>query len=243
MSATVFAANPTVQFAKTKATTAFDQDNRQHDVDPFYSLIAVTPRIIGNPRLWDISTQLQISYMFLFRDRYSQHFLSQERLIAIKWGMDIGDSDQDAETTLSVENAIRRDPRTDFAVEWEQRSNRLRNNFNAYRVRIEMLKGAAEDERIVFNDTSEQDFWEFMRSIPYTLKADIIVTDSGNLRAVWRGDGVKHVGLQFLGGRWIEYVMWTRRTGSMNTSTKAGRDTFEGVKEQIRASSLASFLQ
>lgn len=124
------------------------------------------------------------------------------------------------------------------------RSDRLRNDtFNAYRARIEMLKGDAEDEGIDFNDTSEQDFWEFMRSVPYTLKADIVVTDSGNLRAVWRGDGVKHVGLQFLGGRWIEYVMWTRRTGSMNTSTKAGRDTFEGVKEQIRASSLASFLQ
>lgn len=97
-----------------------------------------------------------------------------------------------------------------------------------------MLKGDAEDEGIVFNDTSEQDFWEFMRSIPYTLKADIVVTDSGNLRAVWRGDGVKHVGLQFLGGRWIEYVMWKRLTGSMNIWTKAGRDTFEGVKELIR---------
>lgn len=97
-----------------------------------------------------------------------------------------------------------------------------------------MLKGDAEDEGIVFNDTSEQDFWEFMRSNPYTLKADIVVTDSGNLRAVWRGDGVKHMGLQFLGGRWIEYVMWTRRTGSMNIWTKAGRDTFEDVKERIR---------
>lgn len=124
------------------------------------------------------------------------------------------------------------------------RSDRLRNDtFNAYRARIEMLKGDAEDEGIVFNDTSEQDFWEFMRSNPYTLKADIVVTDSGNLRAVWRGDGVKHVGLQFLGGRWIEYVMWTRRTGSMNIWTKAGRDTFEDVKERIRASGLASFLQ
>ena len=106
-----------------------------------------------------------------------------------------------------------------------------------------MLKGDAEDEGIIFNDTSEQDFWEFMRSIPHTLKADIVVTDSGNLRAVWRGDGVKHVGLQFLGERWIEYVMWTRLTGSMNIWTKAGRDTFEDVKERIRASRLASFLQ
>lgn len=106
-----------------------------------------------------------------------------------------------------------------------------------------MLKGAAEDEGIVFNDTSEQDFWEFMRSIPHTLKADIVVTDSGNLRAVWRADEVMHVGLQFLGGRRIEYVMWTRRTGSANISPQAGRATFEDVKELIWASGLASFLQ
>ncbi len=219
MSATAIAADPTGPFAKTESTTAFDQDNRQHE--ELFSL-----------------------YVRRSCYRHSQHLLSKERLGDGIWGLCIGGSGQDAETTPSVANRIHRNPWADFSAELEQSSDRLRNDtFNAYRARIEMLKVTAEDEGIVFNDTSEQDFWKFMRSVPYTLKAEIVVTDSGNLRAVWRGDEVKHVGLQFLGGRRIEYVMWTRRTGSVNLWTKADRDTFEGVKEQIRASKLASFLQ
>ncbi len=170
MSATAVSEYATLQFAKTRKTTAFDLDNRQHEETFYY----------------------------------------------------------------------------DTWIEWsKQLSNRSQsqNNFDAYRVRIEMLKRDAEQEEIVFNHTSEQDFWNFMKSIPYARKADVVVTDRGNLRAVWRGEENKHIGLQFFGNRCVEYVIWTRRAGSMKIEPKAGRDTFEGVKAQIRDWGLTSFLQ
>ncbi|MDE0176994.1 MAG: hypothetical protein OXP36_00220 [Gammaproteobacteria bacterium] len=97
-------------------------------------------------------------------------------------------------------------------------------------------------DEIPFRAASERDFWEFMRSIPFTRRANVVVTYNGNLRAVWRGSGEKHIGLQFLGDRWVEYVIWTRRTGSTRIAPKAGQDTLEGVQEQIRTSGLSSFL-
>ena len=156
--------------------------------------------------------------------------------------MDTG-RDQAAQTIRLVVPGYVGGPLSRYFAGLQPLSDHARNKLRAYQLRIEELKGDADDEGIVFNDTSEGDFWEFMKSIPHARNAELVVTDSGNLRAVWRGEEDKHVGLQFLGGRWIEYVMWTRRMGALSISPKAGRDTFEGVKEQIQASRLTSFLQ
>ena len=103
-------------------------------------------------------------------------------------------------------------------------------------LRIEKLKYHLIQEEIVFKDGSEQDFWEFIRSNPYALRANVVITERGNLRAVWDEKYNNHMAFEFLGNRWVEYVIWTRRAGAIKVSPMAGRDTFEGVKEQIRAS-------
>lgn len=145
-------------------------------------------------------------------------------------------------TTQTLPPIWHTDPWTQFFSELESRRNQAHETEQAYRSRIAALKHDAMLDEIPFRAASERDFWEFMRSIPFTRRANVVVTYNGNLRAVWRGSGEKHIGLQFLGDRWVEYVIWTRRTGSTRIAPKAGQDTLEGVQEQIRTSGLSSFL-
>ena len=108
----------------------------------------------------------------------------------------------------------------------------------AYQDRIGTLKIYAEMDGMEFRDTSEQDFWAFIRSIPLARRANVVVTDDGNLRIVWRNEKNEHLGIEFLGGSRVEYVMW--RDG---LEPKAGRDTLDGVKKQILVSGLISVLE
>ena len=212
---------------ESRNTTAFDQDTRQREQNFFRK-----PSFRWNTGPYHGATGLSIVYG-----------PDEVRLAESQWvTLDTG-RDQAVQTTRLAVPGYVGEPLSRYFAGLQQLSDHARTKLRAYQVRIEELKGDADDEGIVFNDTSEGDFWEFMKSIPYARNAELVVTDNGNLRAVWRGEEDKHVGLQFLGGRWIEYVMWTRRMGSLTISPKAGSDTFEGVKEQIQASRLTSFLQ
>ena len=152
-------------------------------------------------------------------------------------------SDEIAQSTPPVASvSIKESARRRFFAELRQSWDRAKKNFELYRSRIQMLKSDAKQEEIIFSDASEKDFWEFILANPYARHANVVVTDRGNLRAVWHEKDNKHMGFEFLGDRWVEYVIWTRRAGAMKVSPKAGRDTLEGVREQIRASGLTSFL-
>lgn len=230
MSTTVISVDDQARFIEVESrnTTAFDQDTRQREQDffmnPLFGLHNTVPHHSGIG---------------------SSTAYGPDGVIcaAAQWVVADTGSERAARTTQFVVSGFVSSPLSRYLVGLRRLSNRARHKFHTYRDRIEELKGDADDEGIVFSDTSEWDFWEFIMSIPCARNAELVVTDNGNLRAVWRGEEDKHVGLQFLGGRWIEYVMWTRRMGALKISPKAGRDTFEGVKEQIRASRLTSFLQ
>ena len=124
------------------------------------------------------------------------------------------------------------------AIELARRSNHVLQNTQAYQARIRTLKSYAEMDSIEFRGTSEDDFWEFIRWVPLAPRANVVVTDDGNLRIVWRTDKNEHLGIEFLGGSRVEYVMW--RDG---LEPKAGQDTLDGVKKQIHMSGLISVLQ
>ena len=123
-----------------------------------------------------------------------------------------------------------------------QRLERAREMHQAYALRIKELHGYAADDGIQLNPDSERDFWSFMDSIPIGNRADLILMDNGNLRAVWQGAGSSHVGIQFLGEQKVEYVVFKRRTDSDDVSRVAGIDTLNGVKKRIRAFGLASLV-
>jgi hypothetical protein len=115
--------------------------------------------------------------------------------------------------------------------------------YHAYLSRIEMLRSYAALDGFSVNKASEQDFWSFIESVPFVRKAEVVLVDNGNLRAIWDGEDSSHLGLQFLGNCILQYVIFRRRKRSRHISRVAGRDTFEGVKQQVKTFELEVLLQ
>ncbi len=66
--------------------------------------------------------------------------------------------------------------------------------------------------------------------------------DNGNLRAIWRDEREAHLGLQFLGGGMVQYVIFKRRENEQSISRVTGRDSLEGLERQFDAFELRSLL-
>ena len=115
--------------------------------------------------------------------------------------------------------------------------------FQAYHDRIEALRSDAVLDGFAVNETSERDFWSFVKSVPFGIKAQVVLVDNGNLRAIWDGADGSHIGLQFLGDRMVQYVIFRQRRGSRHISRVAGRDTFDGVRQQLRTFEIEPLLQ
>ena len=111
----------------------------------------------------------------------------------------------------------------------------------AYRNRIDELAGYGLEEGISVSAPSEEDFWAFMESSGFTNRAGLVLMDNGNLRAVWKRDD-DHLGLHFLGNQTVNYVIFKRRPGASEVTRVAGNDSFDGIKERVRAFELASLV-
>ena len=109
--------------------------------------------------------------------------------------------------------------------------------------RIELLKKIGEEEEIAYNANSEQDLWRFLKRLSFIKSPKLFLLDNGNLRAVWKGDGGKHIGLQFLGGEQIQFVIFSRREGHSNMARIRGRDDFSGIARHLDASVIPSYRQ
>ena len=127
-------------------------------------------------------------------------------------------------------------------AELEKKNTQAREMYHAYMLRIEVLRSEAALDGFSVNAASEEDFWSFVESISFAQKAGLVLLDNGNLRAVWKGENGSHLGLQFLGNRLVEYVIFKRRQATRDVSRGASRDTIEGIKRQIRASDLTVFM-
>lgn len=112
----------------------------------------------------------------------------------------------------------------------------------AYTSRIKFLKNEAADESYVLNLPSEIDFWQFVRSSPHIRQCSLVLMDNGNLRAIWNDEQGSRLGLQFLGGRMVQYVIFKWRNTGQPISRVAGRDSLEGLARQIDAFELWSLL-
>jgi len=121
----------------------------------------------------------------------------------------------------------------------EQRIHAVRQ---AYTRRIEELRSDGAMEDLPINEASERDFRSFVISSFELKKAGLVLLDNGNLRAIWKGDDGSQLGLQFLGGRMVEYVFFVRRPAAREMSRGAGLDTLDALKEQIRRWNLSSMV-
>ena len=118
----------------------------------------------------------------------------------------------------------------------------LQSVINAYQDRIKVLRREGEVDGITLNTPSEEDFYLFVKSAPYTRRASLVLIDNGNLRAVWRGDDGNHVGVQFRGGQSASYVIFKHRSSTADVSRVSGKDTLDGVKQQIHTFGLETLL-
>ena len=114
----------------------------------------------------------------------------------------------------------------------------------AYVDRIKELRVyAADDEDIeTVNEDSIRDFWTFMGDMESAREAGLVLEDNGNLRAVWRDEAGHNVGLEFLGGGLILYVMFKPFTDGRKTVREADIASFEAVADRLRELGLLSFV-
>ncbi len=108
-----------------------------------------------------------------------------------------------------------------------------------YTDRIEDLRKDGALDGIVLNRDSEKDFQSFVSTSP-SVNAEIVLVDNGNLRAVWDGQDGSHLGVQFLGGGLLQYVIFRQRKGGGHVLRAAGRDTFDGLEKQLEAFGLGT---
>ena len=116
-------------------------------------------------------------------------------------------------------------------------------SIQAYRSRIEELRRFAALDGFSVSKASERDFWSFLTSMPFVCKAEMVLLDNGNLRVIWDDEDDNHIGLQFLGNGRLQYVIFRRQKGSSHVSRVAGRDTFDGVRSQVRLFELESLVK
>ena len=120
-------------------------------------------------------------------------------------------------------------------IKWASLDKTEISSCNYYHHRIETLQGDAETDGFAVNKASEADFLSFIKSIPSARKAELVLMDNGNFRAVWKDKNGDHLGVQFLGERMAEYVIFKQRPSAGSVSRVAGIDTLDGVITQLQA--------
>ena len=121
-------------------------------------------------------------------------------------------------------------------------TEKISDTISAYDDRIGVLKKQASLEGYSLNLASEIDFSSFFGKNPFLQLGHLFLLENGNLRAVWKGENGAHVGLQFLGNGFIQYVIFKQRDTALPVSRVCGRDTVDGIRRQIAAFDLHNVL-
>ena len=118
----------------------------------------------------------------------------------------------------------------------------VEQDLDPYQARIDYLRREAALDGDQLNGNSEADFRKFVGSASDLRTGGLVLMDSGNLRAIWKDGEGSRLGLQFLGGGMVQYVVFKRRRPEQQISRVAGRDTFKGIWRQVDAFDLGSLL-
>lgn len=108
--------------------------------------------------------------------------------------------------------------------------------------RVQALKIEAELDEVPFSVASYADFLSFITETQPQSRPSLFLNDNGNLRALWRNDAREQIGLQFLGGGNIQFVIFKRRPGADTMTRVAGIDTKANIPGHIRASGAMGLL-
>ena len=102
-----------------------------------------------------------------------------------------------------------------------------------YEARIEALRSMGASDGIDLRQRSLLDFARFIRNEPPVPKASLVLTDAGNVRAVWRGAGERQIGIQFLGGGTGSYVLLEPDPSSRESPAPYGQLPLAELKELV----------
>ena len=130
----------------------------------------------------------------------------------------------------------------ELAVDPNEEAHSARTKYDAYMPRLKFLQDEAVRDGYDLNPASEIDFQNFVRSDPDIRKGNLVLMDNGNLRATWKDEHGTRLGLQFLGGGMVQFVLFRRRKQGHLISRVSGRDSLEGLERQIVAFELNSLL-
>ena len=108
--------------------------------------------------------------------------------------------------------------------------------------RLKFLREEAVHDGYGVNPASEIDFQNFVRSHPDIRKGNLVLMDNGNLRATWKGEQGTRLGLQFLGGGMVQFVLFKRRGQAHLISRVSGLHSLEELERQIVAFELNALL-
>ncbi len=104
------------------------------------------------------------------------------------------------------------------------------------------LRAAAHEDQIPWSQDSADAANLFLSFFPKPHRPTIVLTNEGNLAAIWESGRDRHIALQFFGPYLVQYTLLSRRPGAHNRSTTSGRDTPNGVLQQIAALGLLDLL-
>jgi hypothetical protein len=110
-----------------------------------------------------------------------------------------------------------------------------------YVSRIQELRSFGEEEDITVSRDSESDFWRFVFQFPSEQPGNLMLMQDGDLRWIWKGDDLAHVGIRFIGSGRGRYVIFKRRAGEFHVSRVSGEDNLEGVVQQVRSFDVTLF--
>ena len=111
-----------------------------------------------------------------------------------------------------------------------------------YRSRIEGLRVMANDEGFTAAQASIDDFWLLIRTLMPTRKAQLVLTDDGNLIAIWDNDDGNYVDVEFLGDGSLHYLIFKGTEHSPDRKCEEGGGDIHTVKRQVHEHKLESLL-
>ena len=134
------------------------------------------------------------------------------------------------------------DPIDELANEIIEKVEATRQAEAAYRERIKELIIDASFDGICLNKDSERDFWDFLKPQGFFMKGKLYLLDNGNIRALWKNEIGEQIGLQFLGNKTAQYVIFKHRSETNMISRVCGRDSIKGIRHQIEAFDLDNLI-
>ncbi|MDX2290026.1 MAG: hypothetical protein NW217_14555 [Hyphomicrobiaceae bacterium] len=104
------------------------------------------------------------------------------------------------------------------------------------------LKRRGAEEGLPWSSVSEEDFWAFVVSRPGLREPGVVLTDQGNLRAIWHNAAGEQVALEFRGFGDVLFVLFARRPSASRMARAVGTGELSRIAGKIAADGLTELV-